>query len=187
VLQLLGTIAYQSIYVSPAVLLGHFARVGDRMRAYRFITAFWVSAVLALLLFATMPAVGPLAYFVHGPLPYLPDSERYMADLIPALRLHEIHLIDLGAIRGLVSAPSFHTASAILFIATAWPHRMLRWPLTAMNVAMLVSTPVEGTHYLTDMIVGAAVAGIGLLAAAQLFQRLARRDQAGSTAISVTP
>ncbi|MEO7680185.1 MAG: PAP2 family protein, partial [Sphingomonas sp.] len=42
VLQLLGTIAYQSIYVSPAVLLGHFARVGDRMRAYRFITAFWV-------------------------------------------------------------------------------------------------------------------------------------------------
>ena len=48
--------------------------------------------------------------------------------------------------------------SAVLYIIAAWPIRRLRWPLLALNIAMLLATPVEGTHYLTDMIVGAMVA-----------------------------
>ncbi|HSI16732.1 MAG TPA: phosphatase PAP2 family protein, partial [Sphingomonas sp.] len=99
-----------------------------------------------------------------------------MDQLIPELRLHMFHVIDLGAIRGLVSAPSFHTASAVLFIAAAWPWRTLRWPLLALNVAMLISTPVEGTHYLSDMILGAAVAGVALGAVAALSEALSRRS-----------
>lgn len=186
-LQLLGTVAYQSIFVSPALLLGYFAYHGDRTGAYRLLTAFWMAAVLALMLFRFLPAVGPLAYLVHGPLPYWPDSERYMADLIPALRQHTVHIVDLGAIRGLVSAPSFHAASAVLFIAAAWPQRALRRPLTALNGAMLLATPVEGTHYLTDLILGALVAGVALGATARLFAWRECAAQAGSTTISVSP
>lgn len=175
-LQIIGTAFYQSIYASPAILLGWFAWAHERAAARRFIAAFWIAAVLALILFRFMPAVGPFATLSHGPVPYMPDSGLWMDQLIPELRLHLVHVIDLGAIRGLVSAPSFHTASAVLFIAAAWPWRALRWPLLALNVAMLISTPVEGTHYLSDMILGAAVAGVALGAVAALSEALSRRS-----------
>jgi hypothetical protein len=174
-LQIIGTAFYQSIYASPAILLGWFAWTNKRAAARRFIASFWIAAVLALVMFRFMPAVGPFATLAHGPVPYMPDSGLWMDQLIPELRLHLFHVIDLGAIRGLVSAPSFHTASAVLFIAAAWPYRTLRWPLLALNTAMLISTPVEGTHYLSDMILGAAVAGVALGAVAALSEALSRR------------
>lgn len=176
-LQIIGTAFYQSIYASPAILLGWFAVTHKRAAARRFIASFWVAAVLALVMFRFMPAVGPFATLAHGPAPYMPDSGLWMDQLIPELRLHLFHVIDLGAIRGLVSAPSFHTASAVLFIAAAWPYRTLRWPILILNVGMLISTPVEGTHYLSDMILGAAVAGVALGAVAALTEALSRRTE----------
>lgn len=157
-LQLLGTAAYQSIYVTPAILLGYFAWRDHRGAARSFIATFWLAAVISLVLFCFIPAQGPLASQWQGPIPYMPVSQLSESTIIPELRLHMISHVDLGDLRGLVSAPSFHTASAVLFIAAAWPFRRLRWPLTIVNIAMLLSTPVEGTHYLTDMIAGALVA-----------------------------
>ena len=174
-LQLLGTAAYQSIYLSPAILLGYFAWTGHRAAARGFIAAFWVAAVLSLLLFPFLPAEGPLAFLWHGPIPYMPESALWEMSLIPELRNHAMSHVDLGALRGLVSAPSFHTASAILYIAAAWPFRRLRWPLLVLNLAMLLSTPVEGTHYLADMIAGALVAIAALGIIAELRYRLATR------------
>ncbi|MEO7689509.1 MAG: phosphatase PAP2 family protein [Sphingomonas sp.] len=177
-LQLLGTAAYQSIFVSPAILLGYFAWTGHRASARGFITAFWLAAVLSLSLFPFLPAEGPLAFLWRGPIPYMPESALYQMSLIPELRRHDISHVDLGALRGLVSAPSFHTASAILYVATAWPFRTLRWPLVVINVAMLLSIPVEGTHYLTDMIAGALVAVAALGVVAEVRFRLAACEPA---------
>jgi membrane-associated phospholipid phosphatase len=173
-LQLLGTFAYQSIFVTPAILLGYFAWSGHRAEARAFIASFWLAAVMSLILFRFIPAEGPLAFLWHRPIPYMPESALYEAQLIPALRHHMIQHVDLGQLRGLVSAPSFHTASVVLFIAAAWPFRHLRWPLIIVNIAMLLSTPVEGTHYLTDMIAGALVAVAALRIVAVLGRRLAR-------------
>jgi membrane-associated phospholipid phosphatase len=83
--------------------------------------------------------------------------------LIPALRLHHVSGIDLGALRGLVCAPSFHTASAVLYMWAAWPVVQLRRVVVPLNCAMLLATPIEGTHYLSDMIAGAAVAGCAIV------------------------
>jgi hypothetical protein len=157
-LQVLGTIAYRSIYLTPALLLWHYAKAGERDRAYRFLSGFAVAAIMTLALFSLMPAVGPLSHLWHGPIPYMPESELWQSGLIPALRAHEVHVIDLGQLRGIVSAPSFHTAAAVLYMAAAWRIPALRWPILALNGAMLLSTPVEGTHYFIDMILGALVA-----------------------------
>ena len=137
-LQHLGAAAYGSIYLSPWLVLGWLAWHGERTRAHRFLLTFWIAAALTLALFPLLPARGALQF--------------------PALRLHTIHAIDLGAVRGLVCAPSFHTACAVMFIAAAWPFPALRRLILPINLAMLAATPVEGTHYLTDMIMGAAVA-----------------------------
>ena len=161
-LQRLGVIAYCSIFVTPAVLLGWFAWCDDRRGAHRFIITFWIAAVITLALYLLMPAVGPFSYLWHGPIPYLPESEMWQAGLIPALRAHQVHVVDLGHLRGLVSAPSFHTVAAVLFIHAAWKSRDLRWPVLALNLAMLLATPVEGTHYLADMILGGVVAIVAI-------------------------
>lgn len=150
--------AYESIFLSPAVLLGYFAWAGRKAEARLFILTFWIAASVTLVLFAFVPARGPLALLWRGPLPYVPASALYEADLIPALRSHALHRIDLGNLQGLVSAPSFHAASALLYIWTAWPVRALRWPILIVNLAMLLATPVEGTHYLADIIAGIVVA-----------------------------
>ena len=165
-LQVAGRLAYQSIYYSPALILGYFAWTGRRREAHTMLATFWVAAVITLAMFWFMPAVGPFAYLWHGPIPYMPESQLWQPELIPALRHHAMHDIDLGQLKGLVSAPSFHTAAAVLYIATAWSYRRLRWPVLAVNVAMLFSTPVEGTHYLADMLAGTAVAltSLGLIA-----------------------
>ena len=163
VLQRLGGAAYASIYVSPFVVLGWFAWAGQRFAARRFLLAFWLAEVLTLLLFRQFPAEGPLAFLWRGPIPYMPTSALYQHQLIPVLRLHRVDGIDMGALRGLVCAPSFHTASAVLYMWAAWPVAWLRRVVVPLNCAMLLATPIEGTHYLSDMIAGAVVAGCAIL------------------------
>jgi hypothetical protein len=161
-LQLLGVACYESIYLTPAILLGWFARTGQRREAHRFLAGFWLAAVLTLALFTLMPAIGPLSYLWRGTVPYMPVSETWQSNLIPALRAHAIHHIDLGALHGLVSAPSFHAAAGTLYWRTIWRTPPLRRWLTWLVAAMLLATPVEGTHYLIDMIIGAAVAMLAM-------------------------
>lgn len=182
-LQWLGVAAYESIYLTPAVLLGWYAVRGERGNAYRFLACFWLTAVATLATFALMPAVGPLSHLWHGAIPYMPVSELWQPDLIPALRNHTVRVVDLGQLRGIVSAPSFHAAAATLYIAAAWRTGTLRWPLLWLNMTMLLATPVEGTHYLTDMLIGAAVA----LAALAAVRALAERTGADATGRAAPP
>ena len=173
-LQTAGRLAYANIYLSPVLLLGGLALSGERARAQLFLFSFWLAALVTMLLFLAMPAVGPLAYIWQGPVPYMPTSALYQAELLPMLRENRLGAVDLGALQGLVCAPSFHTAAAVIYIAMAWQCRYLRWPLLLINGAMLLSTPVEGTHYLVDMIGGAMVGLFALCTAGAIQYSLPR-------------
>jgi hypothetical protein len=173
-LQNAGAVAYAMMYVSPLLLLGHFAWTHRQSHARQFIVTFWLAGLLTLALFPFFPAEGPLAFLWHGPIPYMPASALYQEQMIPALRAHRLTVVDMGALRGLVCAPSFHTVCAVLYIWAGWPIARLRWPITAINVAMLLSIPVEGTHYLTDMLVGALVAISAIVAVRWALQALCR-------------
>ena len=157
-LQWASTVAYSAIYVSPIIIMAWYACSQRTIEAREFLLTFWLATLLTLLLFPLFPAEGPLAFLWHGPIPYMPTSALYQEQLIPELRSHRMSVIDLGALRGLVCAPSFHTAAGVLYMIAAWPIRRLRWILIPVNVAMLVATPIEGTHYLVDMIAGLLVA-----------------------------
>lgn len=170
-LQAIERMAYLSIFVTPAIIICHFAWAGRRGKIRRFIATFWIAAVITLTLFPLFPAAGPLATLWHGSTPYMPLSALYQEQVILALRDHAIQSIDLGALHGLVCAPSFHAASAVIYIATASRIAVLRWPIIALNITMLLATPVEGTHYFTDILSGAAVACIALCLARLLITR----------------
>lgn len=162
-LQVASRTAYSMIYVSPAILLVYYAMIGARRQALDFIAAVWLAALMTLVAFRFIPAVGPFAYLLWSkPVAYLPISELWQPALIPHLRAHTLSHVDLAHLVGLVSAPSFHAAAATLLIVFAARQPPIRVPLVAVNLAMLLATPVEGTHYLTDMILGAAVAFLSL-------------------------
>ena len=61
----------------------------------------------------------------------------------------------------------------LIVFALPLPSR-IRTPLLALNAAMLLSTPVEGTHYLSDMILGALVAFAAIAAIRGVRASLAR-------------
>jgi membrane-associated phospholipid phosphatase len=177
-LQILGRFSCKCIFISPLILLGYFAWTGRKTQARQFIAAFWLAAVISLAIAPLLPAQGPLAYLWHGVVDYVPSTGFYQANLIPLLRARHVYLIEPGELRGLVSAPSFHTASAVIFIATAWPFRRIRATVTIVNLTMLLATVVEGTHYLTDMVTGATVAIFSVAAVATLTGRLDRNRAA---------
>jgi membrane-associated phospholipid phosphatase len=176
ILQHLGAAAYGSIYFSPVILLGAMAWYGDRNAAQRFLFTYWLGAAMTLALFPLFPAKGALEYLWHGPIPYMPTNQLYQGTIIPALRQHTFGQIDLGALRGLVCAPSFHTVCATLYIITAWPMRRLRYVLVPLNMAMLLSTPVEGTHYLSDMLMGFALALVAVKLERLLSERFCTQE-----------
>lgn len=190
-LQHVGAAAYGSIYLTPTVLLGWMAWHGQRHAAHRFLATFWLASVLTLALFPLLPARGALEFLWHGPISYMPTSGLYQGAIIPGLREHTVGAIDLGTVRGLVCAPSFHTACALIYMAFAWPFARLRLLLVPVNVAMLLSTPVEGTHYLTDMILGALVALLAIVTVRLIAQRaeqsLTAEDRASGGAGTVSP
>jgi hypothetical protein len=172
VARVLGRIAYGNIYLSPAILLAWYALTGRKREARMFITAVWLSVVLTLVAFVLIPAQGPLAATWQGPIPYMPSSALYQAELIPQLRSHGLQQIHVEALQGVVCAPSFHAASGVLFIAAGWRAGPLRWPMLALNAMMLLATPVEGTHYLIDIIMGAVVAMVAIGMTRLLVHRL---------------
>lgn len=188
VLQSLGLAAYRSIYLTPAVLFATFAFAGDRVAAHRFLAVFWLTAVGTLILYTFMPAIGPFSYLWHGAIAYMPESEQWQQGLIPALRDHSVRIVNLGHLRDIVSAPSFHAAAATLYINAAWRLPRLRWPVIAVNAAMLLSTPVEGTHYLIDILLGTIVALAAIATLNRLMPRsIVRRASANHVAAARLP
>jgi hypothetical protein len=186
-LQVIERAAYQSIYVSPVALLAYYAASGRKHEARTFIASVWLAAVLTLLLFVLMPAKGPLAASWHGPIPYMPASALYQAQLIPQLRSHGLGEIHLEALQGVVCAPSFHAASAVLYSIAAWRAALLRWPLIAINGLMLLATPVEGTHYLVDILAGVMVAVVAAIAVRALGRNPAVRPSRSIAARWLNP
>ncbi|MCC6888291.1 MAG: phosphatase PAP2 family protein [Hyphomicrobiales bacterium] len=92
-------------------------------------------------------------------------------------------LVALGA-EGVITFPSLHAALAVLMIAAFWPVVAMRWPVFALNAAMLVATPIDGAHYLVDVVAGMLIAAVSLMIACAWSRRAgfaALRRVAGRT------
>jgi len=77
---------------------------------------------------------------------------------VAALRAGTMREIPLSHPEGLIAFPSFHTALAVIL---AYASRRSHWlfPMTCvLGVAILISVPSEGGHYMVDAVAGIAVA-----------------------------
>jgi membrane-associated phospholipid phosphatase len=66
-------------------------------------------------------------------------------------------LVAIGS-EGVITFPSLHAALAVVLIAALWPLPVLRWIGLALNLLMLVATPIDGSHYFVDVFAGIALA-----------------------------
>lgn len=165
-------LAYRSISLSPAALIFVLSWRGRPEAVYRLLLAFFVALALTVVLFPVFPARGAFEYYLGEPAPYAPVLTKGWGELITALRAGTLTYIKLDDLGGIIDFPSFHGASALLFLWVAWREKVWRLVLIPLNALMLIATPVEGAHYLVDVIAGAGVMISAILLAGILERRL---------------
>jgi len=126
----------------------------------RFLLAFLFTGVVTIFFAALFPAV---AGYVH----YNIDLSQYH-NLHPiAARIHEApylamrnHTTDVLTfpMQGIITFPSFHSALAIVLIYASLPVRWLHAIAIPLNILVLFATPVDGGHWLIDVLGGVAIA-----------------------------
>ncbi|MBR1249800.1 phosphatase PAP2 family protein [Bradyrhizobium sp. AUGA SZCCT0169] len=141
------------------------------VRLQVFVLAFSLTLIMTLLISTFTPAVGTYYGLNIDPAQLTSlDASMYQAQLrdILALRDGSLRHLELLKITGIVSFPSFHAASAVLYIWALWPVRYVGGAAVVLNILMMASTPVIGAHYMIDVFGGVALAVIGICLAKYL-------------------
>lgn len=152
--------AYHSIRWQSWLLPLILASAGKIEMTQKYVLAFGLSLIVTSLVAVFVPAVNANIYVdlaARGLVEPPADMHSYLPTL-EALRNGSLRSIRLTGLQGLISFPSFHTTSAILFAWAAWRLRLLRWVFVPLNLLMVMGTPIDGGHYLIDLVGGTIVA-----------------------------
>ncbi len=143
-------------------------RRGERLAEFIAILSLSTVALCAGMWLA--PAAGAFAFYKPAPElfgNYAAQGEMWpFARAFTMLRSGALSVVDLSALEGVVSFPSFHTILGIMTIYALRDTRWLMIPVVFLNGTMIVSTLTVGGHHLADVLAGA-----GLTFAAILFVR----------------
>jgi hypothetical protein len=152
-------LVYASLMVQIVFVVLFLPAVGLARRGTELLLLAALTLLLTLLLAALWPALGPFATLgaaAGDPMEYLPD--------LLALRASGPWHFSLPAMQGIITMPSYHTVLAILFAYACRGTGLIGWGVAGLNALMLLSIPPIGGHYLIDMVAGAAIALLGVLA-----------------------
>ena len=101
---------------------------------------------------ADYPNLNPAAAVVH------------FADL-EALRAGTLRHIALNRLEGIITFPSYHAGLAAVFAWAYLQAPIVRWLGFFIAVLTILATPIDGAHYLVDVLGGITVAGLSIVAA----------------------
>jgi membrane-associated phospholipid phosphatase len=155
------------LLVIPIVLAKTFRFV----RLQQFVTSLIAALLVTIIISALVPAIGIYQELGLTDLD-IPNVNLGVFHLqqhdIPALREGSLRRLEFLRLGGIVTFPSFHATSAVLY---AWAFSPVRgWGPAALilNILMIASTPVIGAHYLVDVIAGIALAAASIAFAKRL-------------------
>ena len=157
-------------------------------RRYRRLQEFTLAFALALaattVISIFVPAIGTYDQLginlEHATLS--PDGYFDTLRELPLVRDGSLRELDVGKLAGIITFPSFHAAAAVLYLWALWGVWWMRPFALIANGAMLVATPIGGGHYFVDVIAGAAVAVLAIIAALRISERLLERAASSSPA-----
>jgi len=174
------------LFAIPVVLAakGQYRRIGE------FAFAFGAALAVTTIISALTPAIGvyqqigldPGSLKNLNPLAYL----EQLRDL-PPTREGALRHLELLGLAGIVTFPSFHAATAVLYGWALWPAKWLRPIVVVANGAMLAATPIDGGHYFIDLLAGMAIAVAAIFAARWFAGNVARRRFTAAPAAAALP
>jgi hypothetical protein len=144
--------AYASLLpqlICMVLFLGFTARF---IKLVTFIELLVVSGLTTVLLSGLFPAAGAWKFYGIGS-----QVNMQMISHFEPLRDGTLRTINMLNMQGLISIPSFHTVVAILIAFTMW-RTPVAYIFLALDVATIISTPIEGGHYFVDILAGALLA-----------------------------
>lgn len=167
-LQAVLHLAYMSALPQIAIITTYLALTGQRRRNSELFWTLTLSLLLIIPLSGLLPAFNASVYYdVSGFRDHMPD--------FVALRTGRFDLLDLSRLQGLISFPSFHTTLAVLFSYVARGRSVAALLTALVNGMMIVAIPTEGSHYFVDVLAGAAIAVVAIVATARIEPLFERR------------
>lgn len=148
-------------------------------RCAELIELFVATALVCMIIGIAFPALAPTAYYAPPPGTFehlSPNFGTGHVDYLSNLRENPSHEFHLASLPGLVTLPSFHTAMGVIAIYCARGSLWFFLPMLVVNLLMIGSTPVFGSHYGVDIIAGALVTGWVILARLAITERRGRRS-----------
>ena len=165
------------LLVIPIVL----AKTLRFVRLQQFVMSLSVAMLITIVISVFVPAIGN--HQTSGLTASDVPNVNLLAFLgpqhdIPALREGLLRHLELFKLAGIVTFPSFHAASAVLFTWALSPVRGFGPVALVLNALMIASTPVIGAHYLIDVIAGIALAAASIAFAKWLSEYEGQRTAA---------
>jgi membrane-associated phospholipid phosphatase len=160
-LHVIFAFAYSSFALQTTVVAVVLAASGHSLRLRVFIMSFVLTTLVIIAISTILPAQG-----AWGHLHLSAQDYPAITPVTQSLHLPVFHGLRDGTLRrlvgdgaeGIITFPSLHTALGVLFIFASWPVRNLRWIAALLNIVMIAATPIDGGHYFSDVIAGAAIA-----------------------------
>ncbi|MET1756403.1 phosphatase PAP2 family protein [Novosphingobium sp. RD2P27] len=166
---------YLAIFDIPVMIVFCLAVSGQDRRLREFIIVFAIALVLTLLISALFPARTPLFHLIGPYPPYVPATGIGFERVVNSLRSGALLELQLHELHGILTFPSFHAASAIVFAWAGSTIRYMRWPIGSASFGMLLVTPMEGAHYFVDVTAGSFV-GLGAIIFLKVLMLILRRQ-----------
>ena len=184
IIGMLSSAVYQTTLMQIALSVVVLPMLGHLDRVREMVLLVMASSLLCIIISALLPSEGALAYFHPSASFYMqnhPVVDLAYKQAFFDIRHGTLTHFALTDLKGLVAFPSYHVAlSAILMIAFRGI-RFWFWPVVAFNTLVILSTPIDGGHHLTDGIGGFVLA----LVTAAIITRARSRFRAPSPATEI--
>jgi len=161
VTQALLRVAYASGLLQMVFVVVFLGLTGRRERLEEFMLLLIRATLLSIAVSGLFPAAGAWKFHaVSDPIAASFAKSFDLASLshFEALRDGRLRDIALDRMQGLISIPSLHAAMAVLLVYAVRGTRVVLPAFIALDLAMLASTPIDGGHYLVDVLAGVALA-----------------------------
>ena len=162
------SLAYQSLIPQIIILvcgLGFTGRV-RQMRASIF--AAMLCGLVIILISPFMAAVSNFVFLNIEPGEFAninPSAGWVHLDHFCGLRNGSLRMIDITTAEGIITFPSYHAGLAMVTLCGFWSIPGLRVVGVPIAVLTILATPVDGGHYLVDVIAGGLIAVLSVIAA----------------------
>ena len=141
---------YNTLSPQPFILVTILFAVRRHVSGWSFVLAWSVALIGCVAIFPLTPALGTPPYALDW------------IGVFNGARSGSLRSIDQSVLTGIITFPSFHAAGATV-LACGWTRlRVLRWPMVALNVLVVVSAVLVGGHYIVDVIAGCAIGALAV-------------------------